>query len=238
MLGIDQVALTFGGLNPARETLVAALEAVCKDPTEAIKVLKLGPKQLFQIECNLGLGSAPTMRALERFSGTLYDAIDAGSLSAQAWSRAKQSLLIQTSLFGLIPSTDLIPNFRFSASTKLPGINLKQLWSAAHEPIFRRLDQGLIVDLRSKGYVELAPIPSDLESVWIEVVQNTDGELRALNHFNKQAKGRLVRAVLEAQKPVDTWKQVQKVAESIGYQLGEPNAEGQAYLVIGMTPSA
>jgi cytoplasmic iron level regulating protein YaaA (DUF328/UPF0246 family) len=235
-LTIQQVALTFGGLNAARESVYKALEAVCRKPKVAAQILKLSPKQLDQIQVNLDVQTAPTMRALDRYTGTLYDAIHQGNddqpLTADAWVRAKQCLLIQSSLFGLIPATDLIPNYRLSSSTKLPKIELKKVWQEAHKPILRRLDQGLIVDLRSKAYAELAPLPDDIEHVWVEVVsRESDGQLRALNHFNKRAKGLLIRAILLWEKQPQTISDLAEIAASVGMDLYLDEETGHLMLV-------
>jgi uncharacterized protein len=237
-LTIQQVALTFGGLNPARDKVYGALEKLCRKPRVAPKVLKLTPKQLGELEVNLAVQTAPTMRAMERYTGTLYDAIHGGvtgsdgALDAAAWLRAKESVLIQSSLFGLIPATDLIPNYRLGASVVLPGAALKQVWPQTHEPIFRRLNQGLIVDLRSKAYADLAPIPADIPSVWVEVVsRESDGSLRALNHFNKRAKGLLIRAVLTAVGAPQTLDDLAAIARGAGLELTESSVTGQVLLV-------
>jgi cytoplasmic iron level regulating protein YaaA (DUF328/UPF0246 family) len=235
-LTVSEVALTFGGLNEARERVHSALVKLCKRPRVAATVLKLSPKQLSDIELNLGLQSGPTMRAMERYTGTLYDAIHGGvtgtaePLTEAAWARAKQSVLIQSSLFGLIPATDLIPGYRLGSSVSLPGAPLKKIWPPAHESIFRRLNQGLIIDLRSKAYVDLAPIPADVPSVWVEVVsRESDGKLRALNHFNKRAKGLLIRAILNAEKVPNDIEELAGIASAAGMELYESG--GQLILV-------
>jgi len=237
-LAIQQVALTFGALNAARDKVYAALAKISAKPKIGPKVLKLSPKQLGDLEVNMAVQSAPTMRALERYTGTLYDAIHCGAsgsdsqLSDEAWRRAKESVLIQSSLFGLIPATDLIPNYRLSASVALPGASLKTIWPAAHEPVFRRLNQGLVVDLRSKAYVALAPIPADVPAVWVEVVsRESDGRLRALNHFNKRAKGLFIRAVLSAAIPPESIADLASIASSAGLELIESTNPGELLLV-------
>lgn len=219
-LTIEQAALTFGVLNPARELVLGELLKLCRKPKVAAKTLKLSPKQLGEIDANLAIPTAPTMRALERYTGTLFDAIDAGSLSETGWARAKQTVLIQTALFGLIPATDLIPYYRLSAGTALPKANLKNVWAPAHEAVWKRLAQGPIIDLRSKAYADLAPIPDSIESYWLEVVsRESDGKLRALNHFNKLAKGLLIGAVLRAQKAPETIEDLTAIASTLGMEL-------------------
>ena len=231
LLSIQEVALTFGGLNPAREQVLNALIKLCKKPDHAIKALKLSPKQAGSVELNLRIPQAPTMRALERYTGTLFDAIEAGALNEPQWHRARERVLIQTALFGLIPATDLIPNYRLSAGTALPKVNLKQVWTEAHQhSVWPRLSGSALIDLRSKAYADLAPIPSANQSYWVEVVsRESDGKLRALNHFNKLAKGLLIGAVLRANKSPETIEELAEIAAMIGMDLLESN--GQLTLV-------
>ena len=57
----------------------------------------------------------------------------------------------------------------------------------------------MILDLRSEGYAELGPAPARADSVFVRVVSvEADGRRRALNHFNKHAKGRFTRAFLHS----------------------------------------
>ena len=204
-LTIDQVALTFGGLNKAREVVIAAAGAE-------------------------SLLTAPTMRAIDRYTGTLFGAIhgrglkgtptEHNSLTASEIARAKSTVLIQSAMFGLIPSTDLIPEYKLSPSKLLNGLNLKKLWSDAHLGIWPRLTGGLIIDLRSKAYAELAPIPEGIEHYIIKVeVEYPDGSRRTLNHFNKKAKGQLVRAALTAKKAPETLPELKACAKRVGLTI-------------------
>ena len=226
-LSISQVALTFGGLNPARDAVYESLKALCEHPEEAARVLKLGKKQLDQIDVNLAVQDSPTMPAINRYTGTLYDAIhgrglkgtptENNQMTKEMLERAKDTVLIQSALFGLIPATNLIPNYRLSATTNLPGINLKATWTPAHEPIWKRLENGPIIDLRSKSYAELAPIPDGVEHYWVEVLDANSG--KALNHFNKKGKGQLINAVLSAKIEPKTIADLIKIAKTVELRL-------------------
>jgi cytoplasmic iron level regulating protein YaaA (DUF328/UPF0246 family) len=232
-LSIAQVALTFGGLNPARDAVYEALGALCEHPEQAAKVLKLGKKQLDQIEVNLAVQDAPTMPAIDRYTGTLYDAIhgrglkgtptEFNTLTAAQREVAKETMLIQSALFGLIPALNLIPNYRLSGTTNLPGLNLKEVWSAAHEPIWQRLENGPIIDLRSKAYAELAPIPAEVPHFWVEVLDANSG--KALNHFNKKGKGLFVRAALD-----NPGASVEKIAKAAGLRASVRDGEITLYV--------
>jgi cytoplasmic iron level regulating protein YaaA (DUF328/UPF0246 family) len=130
------------------------------------------------------------------------------SLTPAEVARAKATVLIQSAMFGLIPATDLIPEYKINATRNLNGLNLKRLWSEAHEAIWPRLAGGIIVDLRSKTYADLAP-----------VVEREDGTREQLNHFNKKAKGQLVRAALMATNSPQTIRDLQRCAVSAGLQI-------------------
>ena len=192
---IDFGALSFSPLNPVRERLVSVLESLPDD--DAVRALKLGPRQIGELARNRTLRSSPTMPALARYTGVLYDALDADTLGARQLSFAAEHVLVQSALFGLLRAGDGIPAYRLSAGSRLPGVGpLRRVWA---EPCAGVLagHEGLIVDLRSQAYAQLGPLPAS--GVYVHVVQRAaDGTTRTLNHFNKHAKGRFVRAVIEA----------------------------------------
>ena len=229
-LNIGQVALTFGGLNLARDEAIGALTALCTDEPSAIKALKLGTKQHHEVQTNLEIAKGPVMPAILRYTGTLYDAVNGrglkgtttefNQLDADQLKRAREMVLIQSALFGLINSTDLIPEYRLSATTSLPSLNLKTLWSLAHQAVWPRIAGGMIIDLRSKAYAELAPIPESIEHYSVDVmVEQPDGSRAPLNHFNKKAKGQLVRAALLAEVAPQSLSDLVACALSAGLKL-------------------
>ena len=192
-ISIDRAAIIWAALDPAREQVIAALESVSKDSEAAVKALKLGKKSIAEAAKNLEIWTSPTMPALERYTGVLYDALDFRSLPPKAATRAGEQLFIQSALFGLVPAMEQIPDYRLSADSKLPGLSLKKLWPDAHKAVWTRLT-GPVLDMRSESYVALNPVPKDLESYFVEVVDEDSG--RALNHFNKKAKGAFARSAL------------------------------------------
>lgn len=209
-ISIDKAAIIWAALDPARDQLMHALARLCQDPPAAIKALGLGKKNAHEIELNLDLMKAPTMPALQRYSGVLFEALDYSSLSDNALRRANEKLFIQSALFGLLPAMEKIPNYRFSASAKLPGISLRTHWQKAHEAVWPRL-VGEILDLRSKDYQDINPVPNDKTHYIVEVFSN---EGKALNHFNKKAKGLFTKAALEH--GLDSIDELERVAELAG----------------------
>jgi cytoplasmic iron level regulating protein YaaA (DUF328/UPF0246 family) len=181
------------GLREVRSLVRDSLELLCTTPEAAVKTLKLGVKNRAELQHNLMLDSSGAMPAFERYTGVLYDALDVSSLNASELEWLRQHVSVQSALFGLISAGDEIPAYRLSASSRLPslGATLKKVWAAAHTQI-DWVEYDWVLDLRSKDYVDLAPVPEGL-GFWLHVAQRSaEGEVRALNHFNKAAKGALV----------------------------------------------
>jgi cytoplasmic iron level regulating protein YaaA (DUF328/UPF0246 family) len=70
---------------------------------------------------------------------------------------------------------------------------------------------GPILDLRSKSYAALNPVP-EREHYTVEVLDAQSG--KALNHFNKKAKGAFVRAALEH--GLESVEQIPQIAKLAG----------------------
>ncbi|WP_353988269.1 YaaA family protein [Ruicaihuangia caeni] len=193
-LAVDSLA--FGALSPERTAVIEALVRLCADDEAAIAALKLGPKQRDEVERNRRLTEAPLLAAMDRYTGVLYDALDASSLDAEQRRFAGRHIAIHSALFGPLSALDAIPPYRLSHDSRLPGMPLKRHWRAA---VGQALSEahGLVLDLRSEAYTALGPAPDG--SYFVRVVtEDADGRRRALNHFNKQAKGQFVRSIIEA----------------------------------------
>ncbi|WP_127793012.1 YaaA family protein [Agromyces sp. LHK192] len=189
-------SMSFGALESVREGLVDDVVAFAADPGAMMRGLKLGPRLAAEVDRNAALRTAPVMPALDRYTGVLYDALDAPSLDAEAREFARDSVAVHSALFGLVGAMDEIPAYRLSHDSRIPGARLKARWRAVIAEALQAFD-GLVVDLRSEGYVDLGPAPARDDSVFLRVVaEDGTGRRRALNHFNKRAKGLFTRALL------------------------------------------
>lgn len=217
---LEPDALAFAGvLGDARARVRAALESLSRDPEAAAKPLKLGVKNRGELEHNLRLGESGVLPAIERYTGVLYDALDAQSLAPSARAWLDGHVLVQSALFGLVGAGDPIPAYRLSAGSRLPGLDapLKRVWAAAHAGISAPRDASLVLDLRSQDYAALAPVPTGR---LLHVVQRgPDGETRALNHFNKAAKGDLVRRLAASGADFATLDALLSWADRAGLEL-------------------
>jgi cytoplasmic iron level regulating protein YaaA (DUF328/UPF0246 family) len=68
--------------------------------------------------------------------------------------------------------------------------------------------------------VELAQIPETISSYSVEVVlEDSKGNLKSLNHFNKKAKGQFLRAVLLAKSEAKTIAELKVIAKQANLKL-------------------
>ncbi|MFB9310423.1 hypothetical protein BJY17_000126 [Agromyces hippuratus] len=218
-VALDLGALSFGSLTPIRAETTAAVVALAHDPAEMMRALKLGPRQAHEVERNRHLLDSPTMSVLDRYTGVLFDALDAPTLDVDARTYAADHVVVHSALFGLLGAMDSIPAYRLSHDSRPPGVRMKALWRA---PITAALEAagGLLLDLRSEAYVELGPVPAHAEAAFVRVVSvDGAGRKRALNHFNKRAKGLFTRAVLTAQPQLASIEELIDWAHEAGFSL-------------------
>lgn len=200
--GLDLGSLGFPVLTEPRERLLAALQRLChQDPLRAASVLGLGPAQAHLVARNATLDRAPAARADRVYTGVLYDALGAATLSPPAKRRAAARVAVVSALFGLLAPGDRIPAYRLSGDTTLPGLGtVSGVWrERLGRAVTDRLGDGLLVDLRSTTYAGFWRPPAELAPrvATVRVLRDAAGARTVVSHLNKATKGRLVRGLLE-----------------------------------------
>ncbi|MBN1094352.1 peroxide stress protein YaaA [Blastococcus sp. TML/M2B] len=188
---LDLAALTAPELTGVRTELAEALVKLADDVPASRAALGVSAKQDDEIARNAALWTSPTLPALTRYTGVLYDALDVGSLTRAQRARANARLAVGSALFGVVRGGDRIPAYRLSAGSALPGLpTLRALWRPVLGPALAA-ETGLVVDLRSGAYAALAPVEG---AVAVQVLsERPDGTRAVVSHFNKAHKGRLAR---------------------------------------------
>ena len=208
---LDWDSLSFPELNSVRKQIAADLVAL-DDP---FTVLGISDKLAAEVEANQQLLTSPTVPAILRYTGVLYDALSAGTLPNEALQR----LAIGSALFGVVRAGDLIPHYRLSGGTKLPTRSssttptLKSRWGGLITEVLSSADD-LVVDLRSGTYQQLGRLKTAI-TVRVESVQ-PDGTRKVVSHFNKHYKGELARVLaLSEQDPISI-DEVAAIARAAG----------------------
>jgi cytoplasmic iron level regulating protein YaaA (DUF328/UPF0246 family) len=220
-----------GPLGDVRATVLSEVAALCRrDPELAGRSLKLPPGELAEAtRRNSLLLTSPTMPALSRYAGVVYQGLAAATLSPAARRVADESVLVFSGGLGVVAATELIPWYRVPASAQLPGSGtVASMWRpvlAAHLPLL--IGSNLLIDLRSSDYAALWKPPAGSVVVRILQRRSTGGEL-VVSFHSKLLKGRLARAIVQAvarQTKVETPAAVAKIARGLGLEV-RPTATG------------
>ena len=103
---LDLQTLAFPELAALREQVLTVLVNVCADLPAARLALGVAASKDSDIAATARLRTAPTMPAMARYTGVLYEALDIGSLPRSARIRAADRLLITSALFGVLAGGD------------------------------------------------------------------------------------------------------------------------------------
>ena len=231
---LDLARLRFPMLTDARRTVLRAVRDLAHDHEASVAALKLGPTQHHEVAKNRVLEESALLPAADRYTGVLYDALEAATLPEHARAHLGRHVVVHSAVLGPIGALDGIPDYRLSHDSRLPGLRLKTVWAT---PVADALagETGLVLDARSQGYAALGPAP---HGVWLEVVaEDAGGRRRALNHFNKHAKGELARALALSGENPDSAEELVEWGAAHGFRL-EPQAPagGQARLALVTAP--
>ncbi|MFE3000863.1 peroxide stress protein YaaA [Nocardia sp. NPDC059246] len=213
---LDLDSLAMPQLTAVRDKLVTEVIALAADPDASRAALALGKGADAEIARNAALRTSATRPALDRYTGVLYDALDAARFTKAQRAKAEARLGIGSALFGVIRAGDPIPAYRLSGGSKLPGLpTLQSLWKAALPAALRAEAAGhLVVDLRSGTYQNLGRVPGAVTATVL--TERPDGKRTVVSHFNKHHKGLLARAlVLSRSEPSDI-DGLARVAEKSG----------------------
>lgn len=200
--------LGFPGLAVARTRALAALDRLVAGGQDVST-----PAKARAAADNAAVRTSPTMPAIDRYTGVLFDALGAATLDEGGRTWVDDHVVIQSALLGFVRASDRIPAYKVSATSKLPGERMRALWSDAGAVI-----DGFALDLRSKAYAQLAPVPG---AVAVDVVSP---EGAALNHWNKAGKGALVRALAQSRATVESVDALVRWAESTDVPLSRTDA--------------
>jgi cytoplasmic iron level regulating protein YaaA (DUF328/UPF0246 family) len=189
---LDLSSLSYPALTRARRALLADVVRLAKKETAALQeALQVSSRD--EVLKNRDLKKAPTLPALELYTGIVYDNLSYATLAPAARERADESLVVASALFGLLRPTDRVPSYRLSGGTVLPGLGgLAPRWKPVLEPVLATA--GFVVDLRSGAYANLARLP---DACQVRVLRDEGGRRTVVSHDNKWTKGKLARALCE-----------------------------------------
>jgi len=140
------------------------------------------------------IARAPTLPAIERYTGVLYRELDAATLTAVARRRLDRFALIASGMWGLVAPADPIPDYRLKMGGRLDGLGKLSTWwrpqvTAALAPRVARARVWDLLPIEHAAAVDWTVLEPH-ERVTVRFV---DGRGKTISHWNKLLKGSLVR---------------------------------------------
>jgi uncharacterized protein len=222
-----------GGLGEARQEVAAALGRVVAGPPDvAARALLLPPGVAADaLALNAGVLDSPTVPALRRYTGVVYEGLGYAGMDAPRQRLAGRSVLIFSGLLGVVRGNEAVPAYRVPAKATLPGLGvLAAYWRpvlTAYLPLLLR--SGLIVDLRSGDYAAMWRADPRLAArvVTVRVLSPAPrGGYAVISYASKLAKGRLAAALIARRadsRPVATPSDIADAWADCGGTGAEPN---------------
>lgn len=204
---VDCDALWQGpALRDARMRTVEALMEASARP-DALQVLGVGAQVAHTVGANVDILSAPTSPACDIYSGVLYDAMDLGSWDDKLRDTASNSVFVQSALWGLVSFGDMIPAYRLSMDTDLPGIGkLAAHWKKELGALMDDMCAGqLVLDCRSGAYQKAwKPTAARRAQLAVDIVdvkavrRDRRGAWKTVSHWAKFYRGRIAAHLVAA----------------------------------------
>lgn len=214
----DLASLSFPGLNPVRGRVLAALDEACRRD-DAPEVLGLPAGQADEaLARNRTLREAPTLPVAQLYTGVLYDNLNLAGLDARASS---EQIIVFSGLWGALRLTDHVPAYRLAMAVSLPSAGrLAALWRLAMRTALR-LDDDLIVDMRSGPYASVwkAPPPAVAVRVFRERVLGGVPKRTVVSHMAKATRGQIAHDLLKADAAPRTPDELLKTVADLGHTV-------------------
>lgn len=209
-------SMSFPELDDARDEVLAALVTAMSAP-EADRRKLLGVKGdalVAATAVDRRAASGPTLPAIERYTGVLYDALDATSLNARERRRLREQVAILSGLWGLVRPGDPIPDYKLKMGATLAPLGRLATWwrprltEALAPTVAGRVVWDLLPGEHRAAWAPPTPgsarqAPSRVITVrFLDETTAARARHRAfsvVSHWNKLLKGALVRHVLATQ---------------------------------------
>lgn len=186
--------LSFPSLTEARKKVIANLDRL-PDAAFGVKGAALEKAKL----ANAKVMKSKTLPALLRYTGVLYDALDAGSLTTKEKKRLNEQVVIFSGLFGAVAADDLLPDYKLKMSATLSNLGrLSSFWKPfLTDALAPYCEQQTVWNLLPNEHNSAWNPPTSARVITVKFLDDDGkGNLTTVSHWNKLLKGSLVRWLL------------------------------------------
>lgn len=136
------------------------------------------------------LKDKPTMKAIERYNGVAFDALEYSTLSSKEQQYIDNNVILFSNLFGPISASDLIPDYKYKQGAKLPEFNLEKFFMESFTSVLDDYLGDEILDLRA-GYYEKFYKVKQANVITLKFIK--DGKV--VSHWAKHYRGAVLNAL-------------------------------------------
>jgi len=129
----------------------------------------------------------PTMKAIQRYTGVAFEALDYSSLDEKAKQYIDNNVMLYSNLFGILKASDLIPEYKFKQGAILEAINQEKYYKSELEKVLDKYLGDEVLDL-SAGYYQKYYKPK-ANVITFKFLK--DGKV--VSHWAKHYRGEMVR---------------------------------------------
>lgn len=193
----------FGALADDRRAVRRAVQQVLRRRDDAERLLGVKGAHLDRaLDEWAGIDTAPTVPAARRYSGVVWGAVDIAGMDSATRRRLMARVVVPSGLWGLVGAGDAIPAYRLKMGARAGSLGLLSRWwqPRVSPALAARAGRGAVIDLLPQEHAA-AIDPSALRRgalVRVEIVDDGPTGRRSVGHAGKAVKGRLARAILEA----------------------------------------
>ncbi len=147
------------------------------------------------VDADSSLPEAPTLPAIERYDGVLYQHLELDTMSPSVADRLDRTVLIASGLWGVVAPHEMIPDYRLKMSANLePMGRLSSWWRPELTHFVEQHAKGteLWNLLPGEHAAALGATSHRVVNTAVFLSPDRGGELKAVSHWNKALKGALV----------------------------------------------
>ncbi len=161
------------------------------------------------IDLNKNIENSKKLKAISRYSGVMYNAIDYDHMSNKWKKYFEDNFKILSGMYGIVSPLDIIGNYKLPIETKW----LYTFWWEQITDSLNALELDYIVDMLPLSYAKMINWKNiQTKIVRINFLHLKDGELKKISHGVKKIKWAYIKDICEnnSQKWEDfLWKKVQ-----------------------------
>lgn len=202
--GKEKEKTSFQELETKREILKNKLIEYCEkakfeDLHKSFKISK--NREDYLREVNSELHNAKALLAIERFTGTMYRALDYKALPIKCKANFDNKILIVDGLYGLIKPKDQIQNYKLMMGTKLNKQSTADYWKATITSKLNNLEKNaLIIDLLPQSHRKAIDYSKLKKYICINFYEMKNNSPKNSGHNSKKLKAALIHSLIGEEK--------------------------------------